>query len=347
MILKSISLSNFRSFSKSTFYFNPFLTIITGKNAVGKTNLLESIYFAFNGKGIKGEKQSELVALKKTRTTVEVICGEEDEKILYRIILEAGETTSKIFQVNKAKKTRFDYTNYTPPVVIFAPQLINVIEGSPSRRRRYIDAILSKLNREYKRRLTNFEQGLRKRNKLLEKVYDVSKLTEELVFWDNYLIEQAGYLTRKREELSNYLNEHQKIKTHTFSIKYKKSALTPQALESSFNKQLRYKRTVVGPQRDDFEIYKLSDGEKINVHTFGSRSEERLAMFWLVTNELKLYEERLKKRPILLLDDIFSELDVINKSLILELLKKHQTILTTTEHDILDLIDSPHVVINL
>ncbi|HLL61381.1 MAG TPA: hypothetical protein VK338_06710, partial [Candidatus Nitrosocosmicus sp.] len=114
------------------------------------------------------------------------------------------------------------------------------------------------------------------------------------------------------------------------------------------------RRTVVGPQRDSYEIFMNNPASKPgetsdskNVHKYGSRSEQRLALFWIVLNEIKLYEEYLKQKPVILLDDIFSELDESNKSLVLNLISDYQTIVTTTEDKILELTDVPNTVIKL
>lgn len=347
MILKSITLSNFRNFIKSTFYFNPFLTLVFGKNSVGKTNLLEGIYFVCRGVGIKEDKQEELLTMGKDSTEVRAVFGTADEKIETRIISKKTAVIEKTYQVNKIKKQRSDYTNYTPPIVIFAPQLINVIEGSPGLRRGFFDTILTMIDIEYKKRLTNYENGLRRRNKVLEQKKDIAQLKEELLFWDTYLIEQADYITQKRQEIVNYINDRPSVKSHTFRSQYDKNILSQQTLQDSFEKQLRYRTTPVGPQRDDYVIEKKKGDGFIDVAKFGSRSEERMAIFWLVLCELALYEEKLKRKPLLLLDDVFSELDLVNKAVIFETIKKYQTILTTTEREVIELVSSPHVVIKL
>jgi len=352
MVLKKISIINFRNFSQSTFYFNPFLTIIVGKNAVGKTNLLEAIYFSQKGRGFREEKEEELINQQKTKAEIEVELAGEEEKKQLRIIIERGEAVGrgviKNYLVNKKiRKKSSQYLVEALPVVIFSPSFIEIIGGEPAKRRDYFDDIISCFDFEYKKRLLNYENGLRKRNKILEAANDSEKLKEELEFWDDYLIKQADYITKKRQELIDFFNNHQSLNNQVFLISYLKSELSHKSLEETFEKQLLLKKTLVGPQRDDFLInMKTSVGPK-NIHKFGSRSEQRLAFFWLMLNEINLCLEKIKKRPLVLLDDIFSELDINNKGLVLNFIKKYQTIITTTQRDVLALVDTPHTIISL
>ena len=168
----------------------------------------------------------------------------------------------------------------------------------------------------------------------------------ELAYWNDYLEKQAGYLTKKRQEYVDFLNEHNNIDNKAFSVKYLKNEFNERRLEENFELEKRYRRTVIGPQKDDFEIYQKNNSLK-NLHHFGSRSEQRLAIFWLKFNEIRLYEVSFKNKPLLLLDDIFSELDIKNKKLIIDLVKKYQTIVTTTEIELLELADMPKSIIRL
>lgn len=338
---------NFRNFTKSVFYFNPFLTVVIGKNSVGKTNLLEAVYFSSKGQGFREEREEELISYNQSNAAVEAVIAEEGENTLLKIHLQKNKTILKKFFVNKVKKKSYQYLNQTFPAVIFSPGLMTVIEGEPAERRRYFDNLIGVFDFEYKKRLINFKKGLQRRNKILEIEKEVEKLKQELVFWDDYLIKQANYLVERRQEVVDFLNQHPKLDSKIFTIKYIRSELSPESLDKTFERQLIIKKTLVGPQRDDFEIFiDTRSGEK-NIHRFGSRSEQRLALFWLVLNEVGLYNVKIKKRPVLLLDDIFSELDEVNRKLIFKLIKKQQTIVTTTQSEILNFIDIPHTIIHL
>jgi len=319
-----------------------------GKNSVGKTNLLEGVYFSLKGRGFREKKEEELIGYDEIKTYVQAELLEEKEKKQFKITIEKNDGgVVRNYFINKIRKKNHQYLLESLPVVIFSPSFIYVIEGEPAERRSYFDIILVVFDIEYRARLINYESALRKRNKILEFAKNIEKLKEELRFWDGYLIEQASYITKKRQELADFFNQYKKLDNKSFRLDYLKNELSKENLDRTFKKQLILKKTLVGPQRDDFVINILSSGDFKNIHKFGSRSEQRLALFWLVLNEINLYQEKLNKRPLLLLDDIFSELDITNKALVLKLIRKYQTIITTTQSDILNLIDMPHTIINL
>lgn len=346
MILKQIHLYHFRNFEKTVFNFNPFFTLIIGENAKGKTNLLEGIYFLVNGVGFREEREAELVLLGKDKGWVEGVSGQE-ANFHFRIVLEKKEMgVEKKFYLDKAKKNQFHYKSNLPKVVLFSPEQMEIITDSPASRRNYFDKFISQYDFTYKNHLINYDNALRKRNKILEKEEREEKLKEELKFWDEYLINQAKYLTKKREDYINFLNKHRQLNEKKFLIKYLKNELNQQRLKEVFEEERRFKKTLIGPQRDDFQIFLGENFEK-NIHIYGSRSEQRLALFWLKINEINYWEEATTSKPIILLDDIFSELDFHHKKLVLDLVKKYQTIATTTEIEVLDLIEVPKTVIKL
>ncbi|OGK22036.1 hypothetical protein A3C23_03050 [Candidatus Roizmanbacteria bacterium RIFCSPHIGHO2_02_FULL_37_13b] len=348
MILKSIELTNFRNFDKARFNFNPFLTVIVGNNSVGKTNLIEAIHFLLYGSGFRESQRQELFLTNTTQLNVEGLFIQAEENNLFRIILEARNgVIYTSLAINKIKKRLFDYLSYCPIGVIFSPFLIYAIDGQPSDRRELIDKVLTKLDIEYKKHLTSYETALKKRNKLLEKEKNPDKLKDSLTFWDGYLIAEAKYIQEKRSEFVEFYNQHPKLDNKEFSLEYKPNLINHDTLKATFEKQLYIKKTLVGPQRDDFQIYIKKNELNINVHHFGSRSEQRLALFWFIINQIKLIEQTKNTKPILLLDDIFSELDLSNKALILKLITNYQTIVTTTEIHLEEIIDFPHTIIKL
>jgi len=348
MILNKIILYNFRNFDKKEFNFSPFLTIIYGENALGKTNLLEAIYCLTNGVGFRETREEELVKIEKTQAKIKGIFVDDQEKTEFQINLDTNKQFfEKKYFINKTNKKSYQYQQEVIKTVLFSPQQLEIITGSPDSRRQYFDKLISFYDLEYKKRLNNYENALRKRNKILEVFQSDSKLREELFFWDDYLEEQANYISKKREEYANYLNQNQKIDNKKFSIKYLANQFTKKRLEEIYPKEKRYRRTLIGPQKDDFQIDVVDNDFKKNLHLFGSRSEHRLGVFWLKVNEIRYYEQIVKKKPIVLLDDIFSELDRKNKKLIINLISKYQTVLTTAEAEALEIPDVPNVVINI
>lgn len=343
MRLTTLALHNFRNFHDHTFSFDPTLTIIAGKNAVGKTNLLEGVSFSLSGNGFREEKEEELIRVGEKTLTTQAQSEAENEVNIQKITITISPEMMKQYFFNKIKKTAREYIKYSIPVVVFSPSFLYVIDGAMQERRGFFDRIISRTHPEYKRRLGYYEQAMRKRNKLLEKIADVARLREQLVFWDEYLIKEARFITEKRKELVDFFNQHNSLDHKVFTMSYHKNEISAETLDATFDKQFLLKKTLVGPQRDIFE---LSIKEK-SVHRYGSRSEQRLTLFWLIINEMRLYETRLKKKCLVLLDDIFSELDVANKSLVLDIIKNRQTVITTIEEDFASHITLPKTMIRL
>lgn len=324
------------------------MTLIVGENARGKTSLLEAVYTSVYGTGFRESREIELIQWNEEQGIVESVFREQGSETLFQIQLrkDADERVKKTFYVNKTVKSYFQYRKLQTQAVLFAPQHIEVITGSPSRRRVYVDTVLSAYDFEYRKRLRNYENALRKRNKVLEQYIGIQQLHEEISFWNNYLIEQAAYLTQKREEYTQYLNNNSKLRGKEFSIEYIKDEFTALRLTSVYHQELRMRRTVIGPQKDDFVLF-LHDPSKKNVSLYGSRSEQRMAIFWLKLQELELFEKASRMKPLLLLDDIFSELDQHNRELVMQMIGTYQTIATTTEEEVKHLTTMPEEIIRL
>jgi len=348
MILKKILFKNWRTFTKESFNFNPFLTVIIGENAKGKTNLLEGIYFLITGSGFREKKEEELILFNKEKASVEGEFVTGEEKFLFQIFLEKkGNGIEKKYFINKAAKPYRLYHQQQTKVILFSPYQLEIISGSPQNRRLYFDKLISSFDLQYKKYLSNYENALKRRNKILQEIKEPEKMKEEIMFWDNYLQEQGKYITEKREQYVNFLNQHPQLDDKFFFITYAKNEFNLKNLEKVHQEELRLRQTLIGPQRDDFQIYLDKSGFKKNVHLFASRSEERLSLLWLKMNEINFFEKKFGIKPIVLFDDIFSEFDFFHKRLVLDLIKKYQTIITTTEIEVLDLIKIPKSIIKL
>lgn len=347
MILKKLILLNFRNFKKQEFIFDPHLTIIAGENSMGKTNLLEAIYFVLKGAGFREEKEEELINLSEGQSRAAAVFEENGTKNIFEIDIKKSDgKTIKAFFVDRTAKRFFLYKKELPSLVLFTPDQINIIKGAPSLRREYFNDVLGDRDLDYKKRLNNFENALRRRNRILEKHTSPASLQEELRFWNEYLESESQYITKTREKYVDYLNENQRLDSKIFSIFYRKNEFNQKRLASVFEKEMILRKTLVGPQKDDFVITIKDEKSEKDVHRYGSRSEERLAVFWLKINELKYLEGRGEK-PILLLDDIFSELDEHNKKIVLHLINKYQTIASTTEKEFLKEIKTDKQIISL
>lgn len=347
MILNQIHLSNFRNFGKVSFKLDRSLTIIIGDNAQGKTNLMESIHCLAYGVGFRESREGELIKIKEKETLIEgEFSSDEGKKNLFILLRDNHGQIEKKFFINKTKKAFSSFQQETIKAILFSPSQIEIITGSPDERREYFNKLISSYDLEYRKKIIFYETALRKRNKILEIHHDGEKLKEELAFWNDYLEEQAFYITKKRQEYVDFLNKNQKIDSQEFYINYKKNSLTKKRLAEYYYQEKKYRKTLIGPQKDDFIIFEKDNFDK-DLHHFGSRSEQRLGIFWLKFNEIKYYLEKFNKKPIILLDDIFSELDLKNRQLILHLIKNYQTVVTTVEPELLNLSKDSRSVIKL
>lgn len=346
MLLSKISLRHFRNFEDKSFGIDPSLTIVVGENARGKTNLLESIYFSVFGSGFRESKEEELLTWGEEKAYIDSQWDDNGIKKEFMIYLNNKDgIVEKKFYINKTQKSHYQYKQLLTKAVLFTPEHIDIISGGPDKRRDYFNRVISGFDLDYKKKLVNYEQALKKRNKLYEYYSNENTLKEEIIFWNNYLIEHAAFITQKRQKYLDYLNQHQTIEGRGFEIVYAKNEFNQERIDKYFELEKKVRKTMFGPQKDDFQIY-LEEEVKENVHLYGSRSEQRMAVFWLKLNEINYIEEALKVKPILLLDDVFSEFDKKNKQLILELIFKYQTVLTTTEAELIELSTDSKTVIN-
>lgn len=314
MDLQKINLTNFRSYKKAEFVFGE-KTIIVGENGAGKSNIMEAIYLLAVGKSFRADREEEMLRY-----------GES----FFRVVGEVGEVgevgvemieNRKRFLVNDIPRRQIDFVGNLR-AVLFCPQDMELVTGSPGNRRRYLDFVISQVDREYRRCLISYENGLRQRNKLLEMIRENLAQRSQLYFWDKLLIKNGEYITLKRREYLTDLAE------------YDKSIISETRLAQYEMEEVAAATTLVGPHRDDF-IINLNDRD---VSKYGSRGEQRMAVLGLKIAEIKrLSNEDTKEQPLLLLDDIFSELDDKHREEVMKLVENYsgQVIMTTADRHLL------------
>lgn len=333
MLLTSVSLQNFRNYSKKEFKFGKNITLIVGPNTIGKSNLIEAIFFMASGRSFRIDRDEQLV---KFEQEVARIKGRIDDKELEVVIAKNGVggriTPFKKYLVNGVGRRKVDFVgNFF--AVLFAPSDLEIIIGSPSKRRDFMDNILIQTDRDYRFAETIYEKGLRARNALLHKAKETGVRSEkEFLYWDNLLIGQGQKITKKREDFVEYL-EYSKKDILNFEIFYDKSLISKERLLQYKDAEVGAGVTLVGPHRDDFIINLINKKEEHDIRFFGSRGQQRLATLQLKLLELSFIEQITKERPVLLLDDIFSELDKEHIDLVLSMIGKHQVIITTTHKE--------------
>jgi len=331
-MIQKIRLQNFRNLKDEVYEFSKGITVIVGENAAGKTNLLESIFLVSTGKSFKANVESELIKIGKDFARVK---GLIDEGIKLEIII--AKAAHKKLLINGVSKRLIDFSGNLK-VVLFAPQDLDLVTSSPSLRRKFLDNVLSLTDKEYHRAILSYEKGLRARNKLLYRIReasfngdDSSSSPSQLLFWNQLLIKNGDYISKKREEFINFANQTSSLENKVFSASYDKSAISEERLQKYSREEIASATTLVGPHRDDFIF---NEGER-NLAHFGSRGEQRMAVLWLKLAELSYIEETTKNKPTLLLDDILSELDEKHRTIVFEISKNQQTIITTADPDFL------------
>lgn len=347
MKLRSLYLQSFRNHQKQTLSLSPQATIILGPNASGKTNLVEAIYLLSAGKSFRAETEQEMIAYGSEMSNAKIqMTNEKDEEIRLEIMLTVGEVQGrkapyKKFLVNGVPKRMVDFVGNLK-CVIFWPQDLELVTDSPAKRRRYLDGLLGQVDWEYRRSLSSYERGVRSRNRLLAQIREGEAGRSELLFWNQLLIKSGQYLGQKRAEFIAFFNEQGKrIDGGTVKMVYDQSLISEARFTQYQDAEVAAGVTLVGPHRDDFVVMVKGDkgnrgDEGRDLHSFGSRGEQRLAVLWLKLVELDFIEKKTDERPILLLDDIFSELDHEHRTLVMAEIPKQQTIITTTDEHFIE-----------
>jgi DNA replication and repair protein RecF len=329
MYLKQISLQNFRSYKKAEFNFNKDTTLIIGPNTAGKSNLIEAMFFLASGRSFRSDSDEQLIKFEKDIARIKGAIKDKNLEVMIARSGVGGRLHSfKKYLVNGVGKRKVDFVgNFF--AVLFAPNDLEIIIGSPSKRRDFIDNILIQTDRDYRLAIGFYEKGLRIRNALLHKAKETGRKPEkEFAYWDNLLITQGQKLTRKREDFIQHLNTAKKD-IFDFKIIYDKSTISKDRLFQYKNAEIASGVTLVGPHRDDLII----NLEEHDLKSFGSRGQQRLAILQLKILELIYIEKIIQDKPVLLLDDIFSELDEGHINLILDMVGAQQTIMTTTHEE--------------
>ncbi len=338
MYLKHLSLQNFRSYSKAAFDFSQGITVIVGPNTSGKTNLLEAMYLLAIGKSFRAEKESEVIRFEEE---VARITGVVDDTQL-ELVFTKGQVLGrdaplKKYLVNGVAKRRVDFAGNIH-AVLFSPVDLEIIIDSPSIRRGFLDETISQVDREYRQALLTYTKAIRQRNALLEQAREQGIRNERhFSYWDTLLIQTGNIITAKREAFIAFLNNSQKD-IFSFMAQYDKSTMSRERLLQYKDAELGAGVTLVGPHRDDFSIhlYPSTGSGQANTHDvklYGSRGQQRLVVLQLKLLQLTFMEEAVGRRPLLLLDDIFSELDDAHIHLVSEMLGMQQTIFTTTHKE--------------
>lgn len=343
MNVENIRLINFRNYKSINIDFNKNINVFIGKNAQGKTNLLEAIYLCSTGKSFRTNRDRELINFHKNEAYVgsNVRVGGFNKFIEIKLNREGP----KIIRLNKneLKNNKELYSGLN--IVVFSPDDLALIKGSPQERRDFIDSIISQIKPVYSYNMNKYNKVLYQRNSLLKSNKYGSDLNNLLDIFDVQIAKLGTSILIQRKL---YIDELQKIsrinhsnltsEKESFSIKYSTNvALTDDKnmIEKTYIRLLKdnrmrdkeFRTTEIGPHRDDLLIY-IDDNE---VKTYGSQGQQRTSTLTLKLSEVEIIKNERGEYPVLLLDDVLSELDVERRSYLTKSFNKMQTFITITD----------------
>lgn len=340
MVIKKIKLKDFRNYSDSEFKFDDKLNIIIGKNAQGKTNILEAIFFAVLGKSFRTSKEKEVIKWNSQRGFIKAYFAKKYRDVEIEFLFDRDH--NKTVKIDNIPIRKISELLCQANAVFFSPDELKLIKESPEERRRFMNIDISQTNKKYFYILGRYEKVLQNRNKLLKSSPDINVIKQTIDIWDRALCDLAEkiFLERKKfiEDLAPYASlAHEYISSgkEKLEIKYISSFSEnytqnmQKALAKNLEKDFKLGYTTVGVHRDEIDIY-LNGTE---VKNFGSRGQQRTSALSLKLAEIEIIKNRIGEYPILLLDDVFSELDKDRREKLLKFTSKTQTIITCTDFD--------------
>lgn len=352
MILERLTLKDFRSYPQKVVDFNDKVNMIVGKNAQGKTNILEAIFFLCLGKSFRTSREKEVINWNAENGGY--IKGEFKKK--YRDV-----TIEMFFNKDKKKTVKIDGIAIhkigellgVVNVVFFSPDELKLVKDSPEERRRFMNVILSQTDKRYFYMVGRYEKILANRNKLLKTSKDIVSLKDTIDIWNRALADMAEkiYLERKKliaqlAPLACKAHEYLSSGKEKIEVVYKSSFDSDnyaekmiKTLEKNLEKDFKLGYTSVGVHRDEIDIYLNG----VEVKAFGSQGQQRTVALSLKLAELEIIKSRTGEEPILLLDDVFSELDSERRAKLINFTAKAQTIITCTDHQNLAKTDAVYI----
>ena len=334
MMIESIELKNYRNYEYLHMDFNSGTNILYGDNAQGKTNLLESIYVCCTTKSHRGSRDKEIIQFDKEESHIKL--NVRKNNVPYRIDMHLKKNKAKGVAINGVPIRKASELFGIVNVVFFSPEDLNIIKNGPSERRRFIDLELCQLNKLYVHALIQYNKVISQRNKLLKELAFRPEYEGTLDAWDIQLVQYGRQVIQYRRKFIGQLNEiirdiHEKLSGNreTLQVMYEPNTdmnELEKALRRNRDIDIRLRTTTVGPHRDDLNF--IVNG--IDIRKFGSQGQQRTAALSLKLAEIELVKYLVKDYPILLLDDVLSELDGNRQEHLLDGINHIQTVITCT-----------------
>lgn len=340
MYVTDLTLENFRNYKKRTFSFSEGINVIEGVNAVGKTNLVEAVYFCAVGKSPRTSRDKELIKW-------------DEEYSLLNLKIQSKYRSSKISAMiskNGDKRIAVDGIGISKlgeligrlGVVFFSPDEIKMIKETPQERRKFMDISLSQQSKSYFYSLQRYNKVLASRNNILKDTFNKKQFENTLPVWNIQLAKEGAEIIKKRREFIDFIQPivdecHKSVagQNRGLTVMYETAIKGEnveeellKALETNLEKDIRLGYTTVGPHRDDMVVL----SENVDLRNFGSQGQQRTASLALKLAETQVIELKTGEKPILILDDVLSELDPFRREQLLKQAKTQQTLLTCTDY---------------
>ena len=337
MIIKSIELQNFRNYEDLNISFDEGTNIFYGDNAQGKTNILEAAYLSGTTKSHKCSKDKEMIRFGEQESHIRTVVVKKDKE--YQIDMHLKNNRSKGIAINKVPIKKASELFGILNMVFFSPEDLNIIKNGPAERRRFLDSELCQLDKIYLSDLTTYNKILNQRNKLLKDMVYRPDLKDTLPVWDMQLVETGRKIIRRRKQFVDELNEivhdiHYRIsgEKEDLLLQYEPSIediFFEDELSRVKERDMRQCMTSVGPHRDDL-LFSISE---VDIRKFGSQGQQRTSALSLKLSEIELVKRSIHDTPVLLLDDVLSELDSNRQNYLLNSIHDTQTLITCTGLD--------------
>lgn len=343
MKLKRLVLSDFRNYENVVVDFDEGVNIIYGNNAQGKTNLLEAIYFCSIGKSMRTNKEREVIRMGTELSKVKVEIAENNLKRTIEIVF--SKKSKKTIKINGLAIHRIGELMGELPCVFFSPDGLKLIKESPEDRRRFMDIAISQTSKAYFYMLGKYEKVLDQRNKLLKSTTNIDVIKNSVFIWNEQLAELGSKIIVARINFLNALTPfallaHKYLTNNDENLSLSYLGVTGEnqeeiknmllkEFEKNLEKDFKLGFTSFGPHRDDIKI--LVNG--IDIKAFGSQGQQKTTALSMKLAELEIIKNQTGKMPILLLDDVFSELDPKRRKRLLKFCEKTQTLITCTDVD--------------
>jgi DNA replication and repair protein RecF len=337
MFIESIELKNYRNYDSLQMKFDKGTNILYGDNAQGKTNVLEAIYLCGTTKSHRGSKDREMIRFLEDESHIRMFVNRDG--VSHKIDMHLKKSKSKGIAIDglPIKKARelFGIVN----IVFFSPEDLNIIKNGPGERRRFLDLELCQLDKLYLADLSSYNHVVNQRNKLLKDLWIRPELKDTIDVWDEQMIHYGTKIIKARENFVGELNEiigeiHKNLTGQRENICLLYEPNTPAEqfniqLKNNREKDYKFKTTSIGPHRDDLCV-NIND---IDIRKYGSQGQQRTAALSLKLSEIYLVKKIIKDTPILLLDDVLSELDSNRQNYLLNSIGEIQTLITCTGLD--------------